>query len=311
MNEENKYFKKLEKKPFGIFKKLLCSHFYKALKNNEHKEVLEKARIIAGEHTEQKERLYKNNETLTHDAVTYFCESLLEMGKIGIHGISPTPNMCRAMAHTEITINGDMFKLPFNPFIIKLPLNDYGFNHSIIRVIDNELKIMLLDDKLPLIYLAHVPKLWDAIICSFPLNGDLTNLFSNENICKYSSKVRDLSGLIKISVNTILYMNTKKPEEITERNVDDSIKKIRVVKPETKIKEYGFIQDITIRTKNIDVSEAGNSEIKMSPHWRRGHWRTQHFGVGREKLKLIFIAPVFINPGLFKGDMSNTGANYK
>ena len=33
----------------------------------------------------------------------------------------------------------------------------------------------------------------------------------------------------------------------------------------------------------------------VTPHWRRGHMRLQHFGEGRKQIKTIFIAPILVN----------------
>jgi hypothetical protein len=45
-------------------------------------------------------------------------------------------------------------------------------------------------------------------------------------------------------------------------------------------------------------------------HWRRGHWRQQAVGTGRNERKLVWIRPTLVNAGLFKGDPKDTAITY-
>jgi hypothetical protein len=40
----------------------------------------------------------------------------------------------------------------------------------------------------------------------------------------------------------------------------------------------------------------------LSPHRRRGHWRRQHFGLGRTQTRRVRIAPVMVNAGRLGAD---------
>ena len=101
MNEKGKYFKKLEKKPFGIFKRALCSNFFAFIKHQGYKRLLDSADKVA-DYTEDKADLLNKNETTTHDTIVYMCEFLLAMGKTGIHGIRPTNNMCQIIDRKSV-----------------------------------------------------------------------------------------------------------------------------------------------------------------------------------------------------------------
>jgi len=41
----------------------------------------------------------------------------------------------------------------------------------------------------------------------------------------------------------------------------------------------------------------------MGPHWRRGHFRMQPFGIGNQQRKLIFVAPVLIHADQLQGEL--------
>jgi hypothetical protein len=38
-----------------------------------------------------------------------------------------------------------------------------------------------------------------------------------------------------------------------------------------------------------------NLSVKVAPHWRRGHWRNQRFGVGLQEVRYIWIKPTIVN----------------
>jgi hypothetical protein len=41
----------------------------------------------------------------------------------------------------------------------------------------------------------------------------------------------------------------------------------------------------------------------VAPHWRRGHFRMQPFGIGNQQRKLIFVAPVLVHAEQLQGDV--------
>lgn len=51
--------------------------------------------------------------------------------------------------------------------------------------------------------------------------------------------------------------------------------------------------------------------IPKMPHWRRGHYRRQAVGPGWTQHELIWIRPVLINAGQFKGDLKDTTTTYE
>lgn len=62
-----------------------------------------------------------------------------------------------------------------------------------------------------------------------------------------------------------------------------------------KPKKYKYITTINIGQITENYQSKGGSHSSPKPHLRRGHIRTQHFGVGNKEVKKIFIQPVFVN----------------
>ncbi|NJL70179.1 MAG: hypothetical protein HC888_00595 [Candidatus Competibacteraceae bacterium] len=71
-------------------------------------------------------------------------------------------------------------------------------------------------------------------------------------------------------------------------------------------------------TQMIDMLPTGSGETSLGedgkpvkPHWRRGHWRMQRYGVGLGQTKKTFIKPVFVNSHLFKGSLFDSTTSYR
>ena len=80
--------------------------------------------------------------------------------------------------------------------------------------------------------------------------------------------------------------NTIKTTEKIKRHGPKSRKRPR---------EYEYVTTIKIGKITETMRSEGSSGISVRPHLRRGHIRSQHFGVGNKEIKKIFIQPVFVN----------------
>ena len=73
-----------------------------------------------------------------------------------------------------------------------------------------------------------------------------------------------------------------------------------------------MVQNVVVRR----VVRAGHGEEpvptgrEVAAHWRRGHWRNQHFGPGNVSVKMIFINPVLVRSDRAVGDFSESRAEY-
>lgn len=75
--------------------------------------------------------------------------------------------------------------------------------------------------------------------------------------------------------------------EAAKRVIPDILKPVSLLVDEAKKAQYS---DDSI----------GHSGIVMAPHFRRGHWRKQHYGQQMQQTKTIWIAPTVINKHLLR-----------
>jgi hypothetical protein len=76
---------------------------------------------------------------------------------------------------------------------------------------------------------------------------------------------------------------------------------------------YAFAQEVTLYQKEAgEVRTEGNGGgWTVSPHWRRGHWRAQVCGPGRQERRRVAIPSVLVNGHLFLGSPADTVATYR
>lgn len=120
-----------------------------------------------------------------------------------------------------------------------------------------------------------------------------------------------VANTYKIIVNCMLYLSMyKQDKDIQIQYADDlpfnfnkklgfSKSKKETEKIEKKIAETGFSKIHYVGNSFKKRSKVGdNSNLILSSHWRRGHWRNQRFGEKLINKKLIWIRPVIVNKSL-------------
>jgi hypothetical protein len=77
---------------------------------------------------------------------------------------------------------------------------------------------------------------------------------------------------------------------------------------------YAFAQDVTLYQREpgeVHSPANGTGGWTVSPHWRRGHWRSQVCGPGRQERRRVAIPSVLVNGHLFVGLPADTVATYR
>jgi len=77
--------------------------------------------------------------------------------------------------------------------------------------------------------------------------------------------------------------------------------------------KYAFAQEVTLFHREPGSPSEGNGAggWTVSPHWRRGHWRWQACGTGRQERRRVAIPSVLVNSHLFLGAVGDTTATYR
>lgn len=118
-----------------------------------------------------------------------------------------------------------------------------------------------------------------------------------------------VNSTYKIIVNCMLYLSMHKADIDIETQYAKDLpfnfnKKLQFAKTkkekskiEKKIAETGFsrINYIGNTYKKLANRNKETSNVNISPHWRRGHWRSQRYGEKLVEKKLIWIKPVVVN----------------
>jgi hypothetical protein len=77
---------------------------------------------------------------------------------------------------------------------------------------------------------------------------------------------------------------------------------------------YSFAQEVTLYRRELGEVRTemnGSGGWTVSPHWRRGHWRSQPFGPGRQERRRVAIPSVLVNAHLFAGSPADTQTTYR
>jgi hypothetical protein len=77
---------------------------------------------------------------------------------------------------------------------------------------------------------------------------------------------------------------------------------------------YAFAQEVTLYQREAAGEPAepgGKGGWTVSPHWRRGHWRSQACGPARSERRRVAIPSVLVNAHRFVGAASDTQATYR
>jgi hypothetical protein len=78
--------------------------------------------------------------------------------------------------------------------------------------------------------------------------------------------------------------------------------------------QYAFAQEVTLYHREpgeVPTQAHGSGGWTVTPHWRRGHWRWQPCGPGRQERRRVAIPSVLVNAHLFLGAASDTMTTYR
>lgn len=180
---------------------------------------------------------------------------------------------------TADMIECNIFKLPFN--IVDFKIEDRGITKYAI-------KNLKLSGILPTVEVAR--RMYMNNVQTYSMfNGDVyIHPAMKKHIDEDRFKWDEGDILDALGSALIMALVTKNVEKETTSN---KRAKLGIGKKENR--EYEYITRINLPHNLQAEYNATGRTIK--PHLRRGHSRHQHYGQGNEKIKMIFIQPVFVN----------------
>ncbi len=245
------------------------------------------------------------------------------------------------LIHTDLNVLSESYRQPFETCIIQLP-ESFCKNRVVnVECVDYKMQPGQLEPDFCVIH--HDKSLDTYVFAMFYENGlsiksgfspkpdvELESLFiDSRTTWEDSLHINDaewklFEDLFRASLNYFLMLdqlgmkklgptNPKHHARLREqvaKNNAHSDKNRRLLK-QIPIR-YVLDQQVKLRrmariANNCDSLETNN---KVSPHHRRGHYRNQKCGVGFRQTKRIWIPPIFVNAELFLGKMSDTKVTY-
>lgn len=104
---------------------------------------------------------------------------------------------------------------------------------------------------------------------------------------------------VSFVVKLFLYLGLKDARQVVQTAYSQTLKKMAHIGPKKRAKVGRQIKSlydrITVGPTTLSANPAPQSSgHSMPPHWRRGHFRMQFHGPGRQERKLIFVAPMMV-----------------
>lgn len=154
----------------------------------------------------------------------------------------------------------------------------------------------------------------DKEISLFTTKPDNLDQEAYEMFCSNNRQAKELVGKqakdwVRLIVNGLLTIDAGGIEPIVSYPYGaplDLAEKALSDRPGARKADQRLRAEGYVRLKRYEVPQQGESASasgkSIAPHWRRGHWRKQHYGPAKSLIKRIRIAPTIINAG--KGDLA-------
>jgi hypothetical protein len=119
--------------------------------------------------------------------------------------------------------------------------------------------------------------------------------------------IRPMRAAVSYVVKVFLYMALKQARTIERQNYDQAMQRVNGlgVKKRAKLLQrmQSLYNGILVGPEALPLEPLGSRSANgMPPHWRRGHFRMQPHGPGKQERKLIFVAPVLIHADQLQGE---------
>jgi hypothetical protein len=234
--------------------------------------------------------------------------------------LCPTADQCEALEHVDVNISFDDYVQPFPTFLLEIP-------EAYRRRLTEQFGV-----ECPHIVLTHHDARTKYIFSCRSLGHDArsTFYFTSPSFNTVEEAIRlkvdDGSDLCqseviqRVTLNfglLMTYYGVRDRGPIDPVSHDKHIRNARRQNQykadrarrllDAEINLIEFEQNVVVydRQDTYRSDSAGDGSVKR-PHWRRGHFRRQPYGLARSSRKLVFIKPILINAHRFQGDIADT-----
>jgi hypothetical protein len=157
-------------------------------------------------------------------------------------------------------------------------------------------------------YGGHVSLLGETDRGDMTVGEWLTEILGNVNAADESEIHQSMHAAVSYVVRVFLYMALKQARVTAHCEYDEALRRAAGLGERKRVK---LLQRATSLYNGIFVgpealppgASEGAAGSGVTPHWRRGHFRMQPFGIGNQQRKLIFVAPVLVHAEQLQGDV--------
>jgi hypothetical protein len=128
---------------------------------------------------------------------------------------------------------------------------------------------------------------------------------ANDRVDDY---LRPMHAAVSYVVKLFLYMALKQARTIEHREYDEALRRAagRGERKRGKLlqRSASLYNGILVGPESAPSAPAVSHGAGggVAPHWRRGHFRMQPYGPGKQERKLIFVAPILIHADQIQGE---------
>ncbi|WP_313706538.1 hypothetical protein [Massilia sp.] len=117
-----------------------------------------------------------------------------------------------------------------------------------------------------------------------------------------------MHAAVSYVVRVFLYMALKQARMTEHREYDEAVRRAAGLGERKRAKllqrSASLYNGIIVGPESLPPNaEAGAAGGVIAPHWRRGHFRMQPCGAGKQQRKLIFVAPLLVHADQLQGEM--------
>lgn len=157
-------------------------------------------------------------------------------------------------------------------------------------------------------YGGHVSLLGETDRGDITVGEWLAEVLGNVNAADESEIHRSMHAAVSYVVRVFLYMALKQARVTPHGEYDEALRRAAGLGERKRAKLLqrsaslynGIFVGPEVLPPGASEGVAGGG---VAPHWRRGHFRMQPFGIGNQQRKLIFVAPVVVHAEQLQGDV--------